>query len=118
MSLSINTSHSTAFGGKMLSARDQSRAGGLVARRRGGGAIPSLPCLLSVSVDLAPEGQFNPRSRKKRKTALKQVCRKSLLLQARNRRKKLPGPLRVGGCLCLQDICTGRGAAAEPAGCS
>ncbi|XP_024843568.1 armadillo repeat-containing X-linked protein 1 isoform X2 [Bos taurus] len=35
-------------------------------------AIPSLPCRLSVSVDLAPEGQFNPRSRKKRKIALKQ----------------------------------------------
>ena len=28
MSLSINTSHSTAFGGKMLSARDQSRVNG------------------------------------------------------------------------------------------
>ncbi|XP_025131916.2 armadillo repeat-containing X-linked protein 1 isoform X4 [Bubalus bubalis] len=58
-------------------------------------AIPSLLCRLSVSVDLAPEGQFNPRSRKKRKIALKQVCRKSVLLQARNRRKKLPGPVRV-----------------------
>ncbi|CAI9180835.1 unnamed protein product [Rangifer tarandus platyrhynchus] len=37
-------------------------------------AIPSLPCCQSVSVNLASEGQFNLRSRKKRKLPRNNIC--------------------------------------------